>query len=148
MQLMALHNGTYQVFVDIAPENRAYQVTPNILQVGTKETSKANLERMGNLTKERDGKKVTLNEVDATVGEEVPLVLDTHREKPDPYLGALGHVVIVDEDVKQYIHVHPDSDDTTTFNAHFSKPGMYKIWAEFKFGDNVHVYPFVIEVKE
>lgn len=56
--------------------------------------------------------------------------------------------MIVDEYVEQYIHVHPATDNTTTFNAHFSRPGMYKIWAEFKFGDNVNVYPFVIEVKE
>lgn len=143
-----LNDGTYQAFVDIAPENKAYQIIPNTLQVGTKETSNVNLDEKDDWTKERTGKTVTLEAVDATVGEEVPLVFDTHGEKPDPYLGALGHVVIVDGDVEQYIHVHPASDDTTTFNAHFSKPGMYKIWVEFKFGDNVHVYPFIIEVKE
>ncbi|WP_077596145.1 hypothetical protein [Oceanobacillus kimchii] len=144
----ALNNGTYQAFVDIAPENKVYQIEPNTLQVGTNETSKANLEGKDNWTKVRNGKTVTLDAVDAIVGEEVPLVFDTHGEKPDPHLGALGHVVIVDEDVEQYIHVHPASDDTPTFNAHFSKPGMYKIWSEFKFGDKVHVYPFIIEVKE
>ncbi|HLR22939.1 MAG TPA: hypothetical protein VK100_04355 [Pseudogracilibacillus sp.] len=143
-----LNDGTYQAFVDIEPENKTYKVTPNTLQVGTNETSKTNLEGMDNWTKERDGKTVTLGDVDATIGEEVPLVFDTHGEKPDPLLGALGHVVIVDENVEQYIHVHPAADDITTFNARFSKPGMYKISAEFKFDDNVHVYPFVIDVKK
>ena len=142
-----LDEGTYQAFVDIAPENKAYHVTPNTLQIGTTETPKAHLGGEDNWTKERDGKKVTLSNVDATVGGEVPLVFDTHGEKPDPYLGALGHVVIVDAEVEHYIHVHPDTDDTTTFNAHFSKPGLYKIWGEFKFGDQVHVYSFVVEVK-
>ncbi|WP_088051919.1 hypothetical protein [Virgibacillus dakarensis] len=143
-----LSEGTYQAFVDIEPENKAYQVTPNTLQVGTNETSKTNLEGMDNWTKERDGKTVTLGDVDATVGEEVQLVFDTHGEKLNLHLGALGHVVIIDEDVEQYIHVHPAADDITTFIAHFTDPGMYKVWAEFKFGDNVHVYPFIIEVKE
>lgn len=143
-----LNDGTYQAFVDIAPENKSYQIMPNTLQVGTNETGKVNLEGEDNWTKESDGKTVTLNAVDATVGEEVPLVFDTHEEKPDPHLGALGHVVMVDEDVEQYIHVHPASEDTTSFNAHFSKPGIYKIWTEFKFGDNEHVYPFILEVKE
>lgn len=101
-----LNDGTYQAFVDIAPEDRAYQVTSNTLQVGTKETSKANLDRMDNWTNERNGKTVTLSDVDATVEEEVPLVFDMHGEKTDSHLGALGHVVIVDEDVEQYIHVH------------------------------------------
>lgn len=143
-----LNDGTYQAFIDITPENKAYQIVPNTLQVGANETSKVNLEGNDTWTKECDGKTVTLSSVDATVGEEVPLIFDTHGEKPDPYLGALGHVIIVDEDVKQYIHVHPASEDTTIFNAHFSKPGMYKIWVEFKFGDTVNVYPFIIEVKE
>lgn len=112
------------------------------------ETDKVSLESEDKWTKEIDGKTVTLEDVNAAVEEEVPLVFDTHGEKPDPHLGALGHVVIVDEEVEQYIHVHPASEDTTTFNAHFSKPGKYKIWAEFKFGDNVNVYPFFLEVKE
>ncbi|MGP9043488.1 hypothetical protein [Cytobacillus kochii] len=143
-----LSDGTYQAFVDITPENKAYQVVPNPVQIGTNETDKVSLESEDKWTKEIDGKTVTLEDVNAAVEEEVPLVFDTHGEKPDPHLGALGHVVIVDEEVEQYIHVHPASEDTTTFNAHFSKPGKYKIWAEFKFGDNVNVYPFFLEVKE
>lgn len=148
MVSQALKDGTYQAFIDIASENKAYQIAPNPVQVGTHETDKVSLESEDNWTKEVEGKTVTLEDVHATVGEEVPLVFDTHGETPDSYLGALGHVVIVDENVEQYIHVHPASDDTTTFNAHFSKPGMYKIWAEFKFGDHVHAYSFIIEVKE
>src|SRR5699024_11556739 len=105
--------------------------TPNTLQVGTNETSKTNLEGMDNWTKERDGKTVTLGDVDATIGEEVPLVFDTHGEKPDPLLGALGHVVIVDENVEQYIHVNPAADDITNFNSRFLKQGMYKISSDF-----------------
>src|SRR5699024_10585129 len=130
------------------PENKTYKVTPNTLQVGTNETSKTNLEGMDNWTKERDGKTVTLGDVDATIGEEVPLVFDTHGEKPDPLLVALDHGVIVDENVKHYIHVHLAVEDITSFNAGFSKPGMNKISAEFKFDDNVQVFPFVIGVKK
>ncbi|WP_042144333.1 hypothetical protein [Paucisalibacillus sp. EB02] len=144
----SLNDGTYQAFVDITPVNKAYQISPNPVQVGTSETDKASLESEDNWIKEIDGKTVTLEDVIARVGDEVPLVFDLHGETPDHYLGALGHVVILDEGVEQYIHVHPASDDTTTFNAYFSKPGMYKIWAEFKFDNNVHVYSFIIEVAE
>src|SRR5699024_12788219 len=134
-ELNEVYNKT---LVDIETENKMDKDISKIVQVDTNETSKRNLEGMDNWTKERDGKKVTLGDVEATIGEEVPLVFDTHGEKPDPLLGALGHVVIVDENVEQYIHVHPAADDITTFNARFSKPGMYKISAEFKFDDNVH----------
>ncbi len=144
----ALNEGTYQAFVDISPENKKYQAAPNLLQVGSDETAKVNLTVDALWTKEIAGKTVTLKDVDAKVGETVPLIFDMHGESPEMYLGALGHVVIVDEAVKEYIHVHPASADTTTFNAHFSQPGMYKVWAEFKFDEQVHVYPFILEVKE
>lgn len=141
-------NGTYQAFVDIVPKNKAYEVVPNPMQIGSVETPKASLNAEDDWTKEIDGKTVTLEEVEGIAGEEVPLVFDTHGDQPESHLGALGHVVIVDEGVEEYIHVHPDSEDTTTFNAHFTDPGIYKVWAEFKFDDQIHVYPFVLEVKE
>lgn len=64
----------------------------------------------------------------------------------EPYLGALGHVVIIDEKVEKFIHVHPISDESTLFQTQFDKPGLYKLWAEFKFDEAVTVYPFVIKV--
>lgn len=143
-----LDDGTYQAFVDIAPEGKAYQVTPNTIQVGTDETVKADLNRKDSWTKEVHGKTVTLKDVEVKADEAVPLVFYMHGEDPVPYLGALGHVVIVDEDAKDYIHVHPASADTTTFNAHFPKAGRYKIWAEFKFEDGVHTYSFIVEAAE
>src|SRR5699024_437485 len=110
--------------------------------------SKTNVEGVDNWTKERDGKKVTLGDVDATIGEEEPLVFVTHEERPDRLVGALGIVVMVDENVSQYIHIHPATDDITTCNERLSKPGMNKISDEFKFDENVHVYRFVIDVKK
>ncbi|MDQ0272175.1 hypothetical protein [Cytobacillus purgationiresistens] len=67
--------------------------------------------------------------------------------KTEPHLGALGNVVILYEDGGKYIHVHPVADDKTVFETQFDKPDIYKLWAEFKFGEQVNAYPFVIEVK-
>lgn len=72
---------------------------------------------------------------------------DLKGAEPKPYLGALGHVVILDENAENFIHVHPVSDDEPVFKTEFTKSGVYKIWAEFKFGEQVNAYPFVIEVK-
>ncbi|WP_339285127.1 hypothetical protein [Oceanobacillus sp. FSL K6-3682] len=143
-----LNDGTYKAFVDITPKKKAYQAAPNTVQVGTNETGKAALKPDDDWIKEMDGKTVTLENVKAEAGKAVPLNFNMHGETPEPHLGALGHVVIVDEAAEQYIHVHPDSDDTTTFHAHFPKQGMYKIWAEFQFGDKVHIYSFIIEVSK
>jgi hypothetical protein len=43
--------------------------------------------------------------------------------------------------------VHPTSEEKTLFETKFDKPGIYKVWGEFKFDGKVGSYPFVIEVK-
>ena len=67
---------------------------------------------------------------------------------PDPYLGALGHVVIIDEQAEKFIHVHPISNNETIFETQFEKAGIYKLWAEFKFGQDIIAFPYVFSVTE
>lgn len=47
-----------------------------------------------------------------------------------PYLGAIGHVVILSEDSEQYIHAHPSGQNTkgpvAKFKVMFPEPGIYK----------------------
>lgn len=144
----ALEEGTYQAFIDLVPVNKTYAPVADLLQVGAEKTAKAQLHADEEWTKEIDGRTVTLEEVEIEAGEEVPLVFTMHDDQPEAHLGALGHVVIIDEGAKEYIHVHPTSYSSTTFNAHFTNPGLYKVWAEFKFDGEIHVYPFILEVQE
>jgi hypothetical protein len=68
-----------------------------------------------------------------------------------PYLGSIGHVVLISETVDKYIHSHPTNEKErgpkATFSAVFEKPGKYKMWGEFKRNDQRFVVPYVIEVK-
>jgi hypothetical protein len=82
----------------------------------------------------------------------------------EPYLGALGHLVIINEDGKTFLHAHPEDhaaphDDTgkpphahpstgeVAFHTSFPKPGLYKAWAQFLHkGQNI-VADFVFDVK-
>jgi len=69
----------------------------------------------------------------------------------EPYLGAMGHLVVISADGKQYVHAHPlDADkatnNTVKFEAHFPAAGLYKGWGQFQHGGNVFTAPFVIEV--
>ncbi|USK67050.1 hypothetical protein [Peribacillus frigoritolerans] len=79
--------------------------------------------------------------------ERISLNFNIKNATTEPYLGALGHVVIIDENVENFIHVHPISDKSTEFQTHFDKPGLYKLWAEFKFDGEVIVYPYVMKVR-
>jgi len=64
-----------------------------------------------------------------------------------PYFRAMGHVVILDESAQNFLHVHPLNDQEPIFETEFQKPGIYKIWAEFKQNGKVRAFPFVVEIK-
>jgi hypothetical protein len=52
-----------------------------------------------------------------------------------PYLGALGHAVIISEDRSQFLHSHPMAGadgSTVRFHTRFPAPGTYKVWGEFR----------------
>ncbi|MBU7591178.1 hypothetical protein [Metabacillus halosaccharovorans] len=149
-QKVRLSGQSYKAFVDIKPKGLQYSVKPIEFHVG-----EANHKHVENdlaadteFTKTINGQTVELITDSLEVSKEIALNFDVKDVTPEPYLGALGHVVVLDEEGEKYIHVHPVADDKTVFKTQFDKPGTYKLWAEFKFGEQVHVYPFVLEVKE
>ena len=87
--------------------------------------------------------------------------LDLH-----PYLGAYAHVVVIGVSDLSYLHVHPttavamdmsggnamsaslpDSAQvpaTMTVHLKLPRPGLYKIWVQFKGGTALYAAPFVV----
>ncbi len=77
-------------------------------------------------------------------------------EKPvtdlEPYMGAMGHLVVVSADAKTYVHAHPAegqsvAKNVVAFGATFPRAGLYKGWGQFKRGGQVRVIPFVVRVE-
>jgi uncharacterized membrane protein len=74
-----------------------------------------------------------------------------------PYIGAMGHCVIVSEDTQTYLHSHPEQllapkpdargGPEVAFHTRFPKPGRYKVWGQFKRGEQILVADFVLDVK-
>ncbi len=67
------------------------------------------------------------------------------------YLGAMGHLVVISQDGKHYVHAHPldenkSNSSMVTFGAHFPQPGPYKGWGQFKRQGQVRIVPFVVQV--
>jgi hypothetical protein len=147
----SLDDGQYYAFVDIHPKDEKYITQPIDLQVGAVShghRTKPSLQPETKWTRAVNGKEVELRASDLIAGQPVSLTFDLKGDMPQPYLGALGHVVIIDEEAEEFIHVHPTSKDKTVFEAYFEQPGIYKLWAEFKFKDKgVLVFPFVIAVQ-
>ncbi|MFC0393724.1 hypothetical protein [Paenibacillus mendelii] len=69
----------------------------------------------------------------------------------EPYLGAVGHVVIMDSNAEHYLHVHPLDEQSTGPEAQFATTfpsiGTYKVWGQFQRGGSVFVVPFILNVK-
>ncbi|MGI2293363.1 hypothetical protein [Paenibacillus sp. GXUN7292] len=148
-QKINLKDNVYNVFVDIKPKNLNYVVEPIQIHVGDTDLANndAKLIPDTQFTKMVNAQAIELKmESDIQAHKEVTLDFDMLGGKPQPYLGALGHVVILDGSGENFVHVHPISSDKTVFHTHFHKPGLYKIWAEFKFNDQVNVYPYIINV--
>jgi predicted small lipoprotein YifL len=68
-----------------------------------------------------------------------------------PYLGAMGHLVIISADGSEYVHAHPLSeagaapDGVVEFAAHFPDPGIYKAWGQFQRNGTVFTVPYVLK---
>ncbi|MEH7305116.1 hypothetical protein [Neobacillus drentensis] len=145
-----LPEGFYKAFIDIKPTDFAYKVEPVPFVVGNPSTAAHGHELVPDtkFRKTVDGETVTLNVSSFKAGESVTLSFDLDQTNLTPYLGAMGHVVILDEYGKEFLHVHPSNDQEPIFETTFEKPGIYKIWAEFKQNGKVRAFPFVIEIKE
>jgi hypothetical protein len=89
----------------------------------------------------------------------------------EPYLGALGHAVLLSSDTKVYLHTHPmeggmeemdhgkmdhgamgHSHPTTggpdvIFHTNFPSAGFYKVWGQFQHRGKIITAPFVLKVE-
>jgi hypothetical protein len=72
------------------------------------------------------------------------------------FLGALGHLIVISEDRRQFVHSHPlvraagdappSMGPTVLFSALFPAPGKYKAWGQFQHADRVITADFVLEI--
>lgn len=148
---------TYKLFADFIPTGGSQMTATSRVKVtGTK--AEQPLEQDAVLTKTVDGLAVSLTVSTFKAGEEAVLTFtfsDAETKEPiadlQPYLGAIGHVVILNEDLNRYLHVHPADDNgsgpTANFMTSFSEPGQYKIWGQFQRADKTVIIPFTVAIE-
>lgn len=68
-----------------------------------------------------------------------------------PYLGAMGHLVVLSADGGKYVHAHPVTesapDGNVGFEVHFPGPGTYKGWGQFQREGKIFTIPAVMQVE-
>lgn len=149
--------GKYKLIADYIPKGGEQTTQTHWITLeGT--AKKELLKPETSFVKVADGKEVTLSfEQDLKVNQETMLTfkIKDAASKQDitnlqPYLGAIGHVVILSENTEQYLHVHPMDEKTTgpdaKFHTTFPKSGVYKIWGQFQHDGKVFTVPFVVNV--
>ncbi|MTH51929.1 hypothetical protein GKZ89_00810 [Bacillus mangrovi] len=145
----SLPDGRYKAFVDIKPEDAAYEIQPANLSAGAAGPSvQSTLYPDDSFVQRSSEYEAKMSPEQLKANEAVRLSFTFNKGTPERYLGAAGHVVILDEKGEKFLHVHPLSDNETKFETTFKDPGVYKIWAEFKFEGKVHVFPYSVKVED
>jgi hypothetical protein len=68
-----------------------------------------------------------------------------------PFLGAPGHLVVIRQDRRHFVHTHPvepAGGPEIVFPALFPAPGRSKAWAQVQHAGRVLTAPFVVDVVE
>ncbi|MDF2649998.1 MAG: hypothetical protein K0Q73_5803, partial [Paenibacillus sp.] len=150
--------GEYKVFADFIPSGGSSTTLSEWVKVEGKEGEHAAITADSKLVKEVDGKEIELALSSTKSKEDVTLTFNLRDAKTkqginnlEPYLGAVGHVVILSADSEKYLHVHPLDEKATgpkaEFATSFPQSGTYKIWGQFQHNGKVITVPFVIDVK-
>ena len=147
--------GTYRLYVDHQPTGgKAGTAVAEVTVAGQSPPAPTLIPNVP-ATVEADGLAARVTVGNAKAGAEGVVrfeLLDAGRPLAglQPYMGAMGHLVVLSGDGKEYVHAHPADDkaaaNVVAFAAHFPKAGVYKGWGQFRWQDRVRVVPFVVKV--
>lgn len=64
------------------------------------------------------------------------------------YLGAVAHVVVIGKADKDFLHIHPTSNEKYPIHGEtrFEKAGVYRMWVQFQIDEKVHTADFTVNV--
>jgi len=160
------HGGPYLLFADITPPGERSQVFRLPVTATGDDPPAAKVELSPTLAREIGPYHVEMIVQPRTLvaERETQLAFRLERDgKPvtdlSPYIGAMGHCVIISEDTQWYLHSHPQQfvmalpadargGPEVAFHTMFPRPGRYKVWGQFKRGDKIIVADFVVNVEK
>jgi Heavy metal binding domain len=148
--------GDYVLFQDYTPDGDRHQLGRQDVTVNGAKRPAVKFDKDVMTWKDADGYAAELTfDQPAKVGASLAVQTRiTRNGQPvtdlDNYLGALGHMVIISEDTKQYLHVHPqdqtDKGPAVGFHTQFEQAGRYRVFLQFNHGDKIHTADFVVNV--
>ncbi len=152
------YGGDFVLFADYTPTGAPHQLARIPISVNGNMLEGKHYSTQNLIWKGDDGYEATMsfgNTPEKVNVELMPTITITKNGKAvtnlDNYLGALGHLVILSSDTKDYLHAHPMEDDThgpsIVFHTEFSATGIYRSFLQFNHDGKIHTADFVIEIK-
>jgi len=165
--------GDYVLFADLTPRGEKKNQVFD-LQLKVEGAPVENIPLTPRNTFETEGYTavMTTEPSDLTINKSTEIIVNIKKNGKDVtnlenYLAALGHMVVISENASTYLHVHPmesggkgdhgnmkmDSEKVTksgpnvVFYTNFTKPGTYKVFAQFNPGGKLITTNFVVSVK-
>lgn len=146
--------GEYHLFADIAPRGAGSQVLLGKLKVNGAPGERFDLSKVGpNGSAVAGSLRIALQEQPGSLParKTAPLTFSVSDAQSgqavsdlQPYLGAMGHLILIHSDGTTLVHSHPDErqpnvgrDGRVPFLARFPKEGSYRGWIQFRRGGQV-----------
>lgn len=149
--------GKYLLFTDYKPTGAAQNVDRQEIEV-TGKSMPATGDDAAKLASVVDGYKVNLiNGGSLKTNQDQALEFSIEKDGKqlkeadiEPYLGASAHIVMIGKQDKDFLHIHPVSNDRFPVYAETSveKPGIYRMWVQFKIDGKLHIADFTVNVSE
>lgn len=151
--------GQYWLYADVAPSGKGSFVLRNSIDIagpvrGDQASWAANL---GPVTEGALRARLTTEARPIPTKRSTLLTLRiTSEGRPvediEPWLGALGHLMVVSRDGEHVVHSHPDEANRAEggevhFRARFARPGWYRAFAQIQWRGRIYTFPFTLEAR-
>lgn len=149
--------GKYLLFSDFKPSGGKQTLNKQEIDVQGKSSPVSN-DISTKFTSKVDGYTVTLlngNDFKTNKTQHLEIAIEKDGKKLiekdlQQYLGASAHIVMIGKVGKEFLHIHPVSDNRFPVFAQtqIEKAGVYRMWAQFKIDGKVHTADFTVDVTE
>lgn len=157
--------GEYRLFADLAPKGAGSVVLMQPIKIaGPPPNGPDVLKSNASPVAVVDGMRIAPKGDAHTFvsGRTLPMTFVVSEEKSgapvtdiQPWLGAVAHLILLQEDGATFVHSHPDETEPSngksgriTFLARFPKPGVYRGWLQFQRAGKVETAAFTVEAQE
>jgi len=148
--------GIYKILADVYPAGGTPQLLPRFLTTAgyTKSIGESIVTPPGDLVEKQTENlhvKLRMEPAEPIPGTKTMLFFELSPEEGvEPYLGAMGHMLAVSNDLIDAMHEHPFLVTGTSqiqFNIYFPREATYRIWVQFQRKGIVNTAQFTIPVK-